>query len=571
MPSNRAEFQVAVKSSFDHTGTDAAKGAYAALGEQLKQLQSDIANAQRTGVSVPQESLDQISKLENAIAKYGHAAHEGGVETHQVKEALHLVRDAAGDALGPIGELAHFLGNPYVLAAAGAIAAIKMLCDQQEALHENTKRNIEASTEQAEHWRNAFITAANEASDALNNYNIRLAHARDGVDLLAESQRNQTEQARQHAQAIEQAADAQERLVTALIHEQEILGRISSPEANAATQAAHRALRTARENAADEEAQTNIDSRTDQAEAERMTGVHAAARLPAERAAAQHAATMAGGVDIETARANLAKANANLNQAVTNMTAPDIGLMGRAAREGALDPNSNYDLKLKEIQDRELATAKSQATVAQNFLDAQTSKLAQYNQEKSAAEANLSRDTELATAKQLLYESIMREVGQSRERLARTQSNRAGTDRSEDQLALVTRRTALEEKRNNGTLTEAEANELAGMLATDQSSSRDPRTGQPRTPQLNARGQRNTLNQQGADLETAIAQGERALELQRPDDRSPDALTRLQNLFARLLGHQEAGHLTGAAAAAFDALEARLNTLESQVRHAPNT
>lgn len=165
MSVNNSDYEIKIATAADVAGVEKAQASLAALQGQLKQLESEMALAQRTGVVVPKEALDQVDKLNNSIASFGKAVQTEGVTHKEIHEGFRLIGVAAGEALGPLGELAHFMANPYLLAAFGAVAAIKMLVEQHEKMREEMRKGVETSVDFREGLERNFSAAITHARE----------------------------------------------------------------------------------------------------------------------------------------------------------------------------------------------------------------------------------------------------------------------------------------------------------------------------------------------------------------------------------------------------------------------
>jgi hypothetical protein len=108
---------------------------------------------------------------------------KSSISTHELREAIRLAKLEAGAMLGPLGELTHFLSNPYMLAIAGATLAVKMLAEQHKATREEIVKQIQASQELSDVWRASQLASLEKLADATADWNRKLLHARDSIDL----------------------------------------------------------------------------------------------------------------------------------------------------------------------------------------------------------------------------------------------------------------------------------------------------------------------------------------------------------------------------------------------------
>src|SRR5580658_5315766 len=88
MPITRAEFQLMIKSYADMQGVDASI-----------------------------KAVDTLST----------SADVAGINHAKLHQGLRLISEAAGGALGPLGQLSHFLASPELIAGAGLLGIIEEL------------------------------------------------------------------------------------------------------------------------------------------------------------------------------------------------------------------------------------------------------------------------------------------------------------------------------------------------------------------------------------------------------------------------------------------------------------
>lgn len=485
MPANRAEFQVALTSKFDSEGIDAAKNSYAALSTQLKAMKADIEAAERSGVSVPAEAKQQLQNLEKTVENYGRVAHEAGASTHEVKEALHLVRDAAGDALGPIGELAHFLGNPYVLAAAGAIAAIKMLVEQHQALRDELEKNIAATRDIQESFAHNYTAAVNQATEATAEFHRTLARAGEVQNQFAAQLTERTALIHEQATAVSALAAAYREYYDANIQGAQLTGQMTGPEGHAAEEHARQQERAQTEQAERDsharevgeqrrqasDAQTASDEARDQAELRTPQRVRNEASISDLQDEAERRKKTAGSTseseDKAKAAALLAGARPTAAQAA--------GVAGtlaaaRAAHQAGATGMVEGEAEALDIEKRIEAYKKFDAAAKahSNALgDVATS-------EQRLAEAKIkAADFDAETARLQTRAETLRTFAETTNRAAdaaerlnqATEAAHGPVDRVQDATRQQQRRNYLIERHNNGQATPDEQAEYGGMTA----------------------------------------------------------------------------------------------------------
>ena len=149
----------------------------------------------------------------------------------ELKEALRLLKLEAAGMLGPIGELTHFLGNPYLLATAGAGLAIKMWVEQIKAAHDNTVKLITASQELAATFKNAHDSAARSAADRQSELATKILHSTDQMDWQTKAMERASAVRQQEIQEQKDLYSAIEAVAKARIDAAEKDGKIDSQTA----------------------------------------------------------------------------------------------------------------------------------------------------------------------------------------------------------------------------------------------------------------------------------------------------------------------------------------------------
>ena len=446
------------KSEFTlHISTTADLAGLANTIETLKRARDMVReNGQDTAaydaiIKKTEGTFDAASKK---LDEMSHSAHEAGVSHHEMHQALHLVHAAIGDALGPIGEFARLLGNPYVMAAAGATLAIKMLVEQHEKLREALQKQIELSHEVREIFRDAHTKSVEEASEAYAKWEDHLQHAHDLIDTLAEAMKRQSAISAQEREATEALANTTLDLYNARVRLLEAEGRLTGPEADWLTRRAQDNAQATRDARDDEAHQDEINrlradatARTRQSEAE-QTALDAARearrRLAEQTNAAQGIATWRSGRQQELDVAAAAAASRHPGLSVDRDYDPargDHSSMAEAMR------TINYARQNAAAAEAAAATV----TRSQVALHAMDEAIARHQAIIDRNGAAIHSDTETADLNQRLLDQHRREHPQQ--------------EAEQHQVDAAQRRAQLEALARSGRATRDQLAELSGMTA----------------------------------------------------------------------------------------------------------
>ena len=306
------------------------------------------------------------------------AGTEKAIGSHkELHEALHLVKLGVGDALGPLGELAHFLGNPYIMAIAGATLAIKMLVEQHQKLHENTVKQITASHDMVELFKNAHAGAVRTAAESVAEFNRALEHQFDHLSAITEGldkYNAASKQALEHDQA---RAAASQTLAEALIHAAVAQGTMTKSEGEISLEMLH------------ERVQARKDAAENAAKEREITADLAAADEARARAAELHGAR--GGMDADflgkTEQKNAAAALLTTRQS-EQKAAEDAAIEARVKSNDAANRFGPLSGPALRAEDKARA-AEHAAEVARASVVAQANIVSQYDIQLADIKANI--------------------------------------------------------------------------------------------------------------------------------------------------------------------------------------
>jgi hypothetical protein len=457
MPINRAQFDIEI------TGKDA--GAKAIIKDTAEELKTVGKSAKEAG----EEGEEGAQKLKKGLKESGEAAHEAGLSHHEVHQGLHLLSTAAGDALGPIGELTRMLGNPYIMAAAGATLAIKMLIEQHEKLIETTKENITKSEELHDIFDNAVRNATVNASNAITEFHQRLSEAGTELDRIGQKLINHIALTNAAATAAREVATAELALAQARIQAAELSGQITEPQGDLERRRAEEVSRS-------HQHEIEKAARDEETESKR----HAANTYDASSVEATRKADAAASEKIrldalneampgllKTAHEDLASFQGQANEARAKAEAsgprPSAELLDQAHNHMALafaQPIVDREAKYAEAERLQKMVEGQKGVVAN-----QEAKAAQYKREAEDADRLVKRLEAEAISHKNIAEALRAEV-QQREALANIQDRAFQTSESDrHETSIIQRRNTLQEHINRGQATPDEQAEWQGANA----------------------------------------------------------------------------------------------------------
>jgi hypothetical protein len=417
---NRAEFQVAVKTSFDGAGN------------------------------------------EQAIASH-----------RSLHEALELVKDSAGDALGPIGELAHFLANPYVLAVSGAMLAIKMLVDEHQAMLKQFSDQLVKSREVADMFRDNYRTAVLEANDAVIEFRRSLAAVGADFDFIQDHLKNYTALLDAQTTATNSLAAAQHALVASRIQAGVDAGVTSGPEAAHMQEQERRRMRAAQESTADQQFAAEQGARqlaakqearemqvdSDAAEFQRQQQINADAGIKDAQGRLDKATAARPGLH-DTAAQDLAKYMDLQSILGVDASKRLYGMIQHGGAQAEEAQRMNPEFYSAYTKARRSHTADNDN---EGVIKKETESVHRLTQESKTAAEQFAQLSEEAIAAKKALQDLTRQIEQAAAVHGATVHGRGTIDDLQDETARVNRRNYLQEKANKNQLTHAEAQEYSGM------------------------------------------------------------------------------------------------------------
>jgi hypothetical protein len=462
----------------------------------------------------------------------------GGVR--EMREQFHFLKLAIGDSLGPIGELIHFLSNPYLLAAAGAAMAIKMLVEQHEKLIENVKKNISLSQEMKDSFENVLRTAVNNATEAVANFHRTLSAVGSEEDHVAKEMASQISIIDARTEATKSLAAANRALQEVLIHAREDAGQISSPEAA-------RELEIVRQQ--ERRAQEEADHR--KAAAEIQTKITAAAEHERQSAAAAAAADAARPESVRASQAvELAKAEKLRREGVLNaLKEEEAAAQAKAQAAGGRPSDEEYagrwnsTLNMaadiahrKELYDKLDAIRKEEST-AKGAVQAEEDTITRDSIQQKNIDAAIERNEKLAES-HLAAAQAMREEALAQTALtAAHEQGQAQIDAMQDATERAKRIAELRRHQDAGTLTRDEQNEAGGIQY------------------------RGNFAEAARDMEARFREVQTNLRL---GTSGSDDQRRILDMLDWIIGFHEGGHIP-------PNLESRIHTLEDRLRSMANS
>jgi hypothetical protein len=495
-----------------------------------------------------------VEKYAAAVKKVGESAKEAGPSHKEVHEAFKLAGIAAGDALGPIGELGHFLASPELLGVAGAVLAFKMLTEQMTATREAALKQLEAFT-QFHDFLASNHQAAMIASEAqLHAWNLQLEHARDNIDTLTQAMERNIVRGQESLHNTADLISAQERLAEATIHAREVSGQTTPAGASEETRQAQEAARHAHEAAEDHETQAEIEAK--RARAARTGGEidSASNRLTGLREDRRTGNEAIGLADnrIEEMRQASEEATKAANEAKNNLAHPMSTLGAVDAARAIADPTF-MSKKMGELEETAASSATTAETKKEELKTAIKHKAALEDQQKTVEE-DIKSQQDLITSRNALRDKLIEEAAAAEDSLRTRQAGRAEVENVDRQTDAVNRRTAnieTAQRVQSGRGTPAEQAQVGDWQAQAGAASE-------RGPQL------------GSDISSAIYRGQSVLSAIRGGGGrgNADQMAEVHQLLNSITGYLE-GHSMQAQSqsGSLEDIRRRLETLESQNRN----
>jgi hypothetical protein len=517
MPIDRADYTINIKTTSD---VSAAKSANAALLELTK-------TAGETG---------------KGLEKAGESAHE-------LHEKFHLVKLAAGEALGELGELGKFITDPALFGVALAVVAVKSLVESLEKTAEQTRKNIEEGQAYRDFLVENHNRAVRDAAEETHRWNLELEHARDNVDRLGHALQSTVAVGQQNLANTNDLIAAEERLAEAITRRRQANGELTPGQATAEQQRIREQAQHARDAAEDAEKEGEIrDKRrtasgyvgeADVAESD-LAGLNVGRQQNTE-----HLGRAAN--DIEEARKRSEEATAAANEAKAKLqSGPSPTEVTKAMGEG----KSGADLAREFAEDAKQKDEKAKA--AKITLEAAIDTQSHLTTEKQTIDASIQAAQELIRTRRDLVEKLKAEADAAEDSLHNHQQGRAQVEAVDRQTDEVNRRAANEDtvrRVQAGQGTPGEQSQVADWQAQAE-------TAQQRGPQL------------GNDISDAIYRGQNVLQAVRAGGGRGDSqqMQEVHELLNSITGYLE-GHSTQAQgqSGVLQDIRSRLSALEQRM------
>jgi hypothetical protein len=410
MPIGKADYQIEIRSTADNAGFEAAN---------------------------------------EALGKLGERAGEAGVSTKEVHESIELIKDIVGQALGPLGEMVHLLGNPLVLAIGGLSVAYHLLAERRKEDIENMEKQIELLHELTASFHDNHIKAVVDASDALNKYNLEVKAAQNGVDYLTEAMKRQIAVSQQQSTAMEGQLTTTVSLWEANIKLAQAEGKMDAPTADAMLRHAKDLARSKKEEVDYASKQSEIDEKTERAGQASGESAAAKGKLPALAITRRTQDEIVKDAQdaIERAKKSLDDANDAFFHAQAKANAP-----------GLIPTSPDEWEHVDQLRDA-ASTAQDSYDKSQKYAEKQKERLDQID-------ADIEEQKKIYDSRRQLAESLAEEAHEQKKALERLQKSNAANDALDNQLETTTALTALVDAVKNGSATPGQQAELAGSQTT---------------------------------------------------------------------------------------------------------
>ncbi|HEV7926679.1 MAG TPA: hypothetical protein VGR14_15070 [Verrucomicrobiae bacterium] len=398
------------------------------------------------------QAAAELDKVKDSAEKAGRAAHEAGISHKELHESIKLAALSAGDAIGPIGELGHFLGSPELLGVAGAVLAFKMLIEQMNASREAALKQLEAFTAFHDFLASNHQRAMLESAAQTHTWNLQLEHARDNVDQLTQALQRSIAAGQESLHNTNDLISAQERLAEAIIHAREAAGQITPAAASEQERQAQLAARHAREAAEDQQAQADIAAKRGRAEAAGGEISDATGRVAGLRGDARDNNEAIGLADnrIEELRKASEEATKAAEEAKVKIGKHEAGTQAGA------------DLRAKEAA----------AEQAKGMLETAIKHKADLEEQGETIKEDIQSQRALITSRNELRDKLNEEADAAEQSLHSRQAGRAQVEAVDNQTDAVNRRAANEDmvrRVQSGRGTAAEGQQVAAWRDQAQS------------------------------------------------------------------------------------------------------
>src|SRR5580658_4447388 len=122
-------------------------------------------------VSAAKAANNAMLELTKTAGETGKGFEKAGESAHELHEKFHLVKLAAGEALGPIGELGHFLASPELFGIAIATLGIKSFIEHLQETAEQTRKNIELAQQYRDFLSENHNRTVHDAAEETHRWN----------------------------------------------------------------------------------------------------------------------------------------------------------------------------------------------------------------------------------------------------------------------------------------------------------------------------------------------------------------------------------------------------------------
>jgi hypothetical protein len=153
-----------------------------------------------------------------------------------LRHELQLLGEGAGALgadLGQIGSLSSLIFNPWLLSAAGAMAALQIFQERWAQMRRSMVNVIEQTQQSLIGRLEAWNTATNEAAAATARFHSTLEHSADGMDQESMAMDRRIEMFQRMTEAQREVFEAQRRSNSARIEADQAAGESAPPKRSA--------------------------------------------------------------------------------------------------------------------------------------------------------------------------------------------------------------------------------------------------------------------------------------------------------------------------------------------------
>jgi hypothetical protein len=364
---------------------------------------------------------------------------EGHESVHELREKFHLLKLAAGEALGPISELGHFLASPELLGVAVATLAVKSYIEHLQEAAEQTRKNIEAAQAFRDFLAENHNRTVLEAAEDIHRWNLELQHARENVDLLGQALQRNNEISQQNLANTNDLISAQERLADAITHARQANGELTPGQATAEQQHAREVAQHAHDAAEDAEKQAEIAERRRTASGYAGQADVAESDLAGLNVGRQQNAEHLGRAANDVAEAR--KAHDDAVQAANEAQAKTLDIPGPLELANALRQGKSGAEYARELQ-QDAKDKSEKAEMTKKVLESAVDHQSHLQTEKDTIDESIKTTRELIQTRRDLIEKLKTEADSAEEGLHRHQQGRAAVESVARQTDAVNLRAA---------------------------------------------------------------------------------------------------------------------------------